>query len=187
MSADPPPYPRPPADADFNPYTSRLIDADSTWFIGRRSHLVPMLQGVSASSPISFAIRGARGIGETAMLKDLCDPKGASLRFKETLLIYRPDQKEQRLEFLYFDAYNLAPKELFKGLLARLLKIPAAVDLPAALHEKAWSAASIEELKSALADILENLAEKTVRLAICLDHFDKAYKELDYENDNFLR
>ncbi|MCI0519728.1 MAG: helix-turn-helix domain-containing protein [Chloroflexi bacterium] len=174
--------------APLNPYTQRLIDPAPESFIGRRSHLEPILRGVSASAPVSFAIRGARGIGETAMLKDMCDLKGASVRYKEALLLYMPDQEQRRLAFLYLDVYNSTPDDLFKHLLARLIKHPeVARRLPAEMLEEAQVSLTPEAVKTALQVILENLAEQTVRLAVCLDHFDNAYKGLKYSDDNFLR
>jgi hypothetical protein len=52
---------------------------------------------------------------------------------------------------------------------------------------QAESGETTPEIRQALLDEFQALHDREVRLAICLDHFDKAFQSMTYDDDVFLR
>lgn len=170
-----------------NPFSPLLVTFRPDRFFGRRSDIELILYGISAPEPRSFAVHGLKTIGKTTLLKYLGEPRGALTQYASLLLEYGPGRTGQ-LVFKRIDFYNITGSEvlptLYKALIgSKEIYESLATDLITDLPEGADKSA----IKTALLKILPALRTEHVRLVICLDHFDKAFQSMAYEDDVFLR
>ena len=170
-----------------NPFTQMMVAFAPQRFYGRRYEVALILQGVSSREPRSFALYGARIIGKTALLKYLCDPDGAIAAPDAALVDYGPG-RSGTLKFLYVDCYYIEQDALLATLYERLLSISEfqrAAD--PGIASECRVAEALPKIKDDLVNAFRALQSQNVRLTVCLDHFDKTFQSMRYEDDAFLR
>jgi hypothetical protein len=69
----------------------------------------------------------------------------------------------------------------------RLLTVPEFKRTMDSAVSEVLPSAPLPEIKDALLYALRALSEQKIRLIICLDHFDRAFQSMEYEDDAFLR
>jgi len=163
-----------------------LATFDPQMFFGRKSDIVPILQGVSSKNRSSFAIHGIRTIGKTSLLRYLCDPQGAVAKYGSVLGEYGPG-RNGKLQFCYIDFYVVRPNVihgLYRGLLSseEVRRITALSSI-----EETDEHIPKPVLKELLEDALQTICNEGTRLVICMDHFDSALESMEAEDEVFLR
>lgn len=170
-----------------NPFSQLLVAFVPDRFFGRRADIEPILYGVSASEPRSFAIHGLKTIGKTTLLKYLGEPRGALTKYAPLLIEYGPGRTNE-LAFRYIDFYNIENNAVLPKLYKELVEAKEIREiLDSDFVTPLETDADKSTTKAALQKVLQALRNENVRLVICLDHFDKAFRSMAYEDDVFLR
>jgi hypothetical protein len=168
-----------------NPFSKSLVTFTPDTFFGRRAEIEIILQGVCGVVPRSFVLHGNRTTGKTTLLSYLCQPEGLR-RDNPNLWAENIPEKFGRLEFIYIDFYNITEDQALLFLWSNLVKnksIIEALDSPSTPDKNI----SKRDAKASIQRICQDLNEHGFRLVICIDHFDKAYRSLDLDDEGFLR
>lgn len=168
-----------------NPFSKMMVSFDPENLFGHRAEVQTILQGVCAKSPRSFVLHANRAIGKTALLHYLCHPNGAVAHYQDLLGEFAP-QRNNRLEFIYADYYNVSGDEAISVLYSQMIKNKRVIET-LNMQPTSGTLSSKPEAKREIRDICERLQDMDTRLVICIDHFDKAYRSLILEDDRFLR
>ncbi len=171
-----------------NPFSSMLVTFDPRNFFGRRLHVKQILQGVSSAEPRSFAVHGIKTIGKTSLLKYLCAPEGARAKYKDALVKYGPGRSGE-LEIRCFDFYAVEGEAVLPTLYEELMSVEQVRRTVATFPfpEVESEAIQPQEARGKLRQLFHALQDQRVRLVICLDHFDRAFQSMEYDDDVFLR
>jgi len=165
-----------------------LISCVPQHFYGRQTEVDFILQGISAEEPRSFVINGPRKMGKSVLLHFLRHADGATRKLGSSLAKFQPGMSDSPLFFFYFDAYKLLADPILAalpGLLTRsrdfvermgedAVKIPTGKADPAALWE--WTL-----------NLFQQAAHRNIRLVLIFDHFDEAYRAMDYATEIHFR
>ncbi|MCK6630101.1 MAG: winged helix-turn-helix domain-containing protein [Anaerolineae bacterium] len=179
--------------SQINPFALMLVSLTPEYFFGRQADIELILEGVSAIEPRSFSIHGIKTIGKTSLLKYLCDPKGARVKYGANLLNYGLNSLTE-LEFVYVDCYGVDNSiKMFNAVYRELQKL--GVHQGKEIIQNSINTFPIFEsdlenkpkIKQNLGKVLEDLRAKNTRLVICLDHFSRAFYNLENEDHLFLR
>ena len=144
------------------------------------------MQGISYSEPRSFAINGLISIGKTTLASYIHNRDGAAIKYRDFLSIFQPGHGNNSLLTVYLDLYKKSGDQIFESLLEKLEAFP---ELGEILFDQSIEKERLtkREYKEILSQKLQILDQKKVRLVVCLDHFDKAFETLSYDDDVFLR
>jgi hypothetical protein len=155
-----------------NPYHKRL-SASSAQIIGRRDILWTLLDGISGRTPQSYMLVGLRGMGTTALLRCIAglNEQDAENLCRELRLRDRQPAKTLRvyIDFAEFSGEEPVPHWL-------LYKM-AGHELLREFHPP--SAEEAQRPVRAMIDILDACRENGLRVALLLDHLDRALAGMD--------
>ena len=168
-----------------NPFSAMLASLEPNRFYGRGAEIESILRGISACDPRSYAIVGPKTIGTTSLLKHLAYAIRED-RYQPALVEYgRVTDDENALQFMYVDLYSREGPTVLGLLLTELGEwIRRQEDIQLKV---APGADGNEAVRAALQGIFRALADYRLRLVICLDHFDKPFRTMDFADDVFLR
>jgi len=171
-----------------NPYTQMSISTVPERFFGRRGEIEFLLRGITSEEPQSFAINGLKKLGKTSLIQYLRHPDGATKKYSQLLTNYQTGLGPGKLAFLYFDTYKQQGAKVLADLPVRLGRLPELTErLDGILEFPHEQFSTAEETRNFLKQCFQLAADKNLRIVICLDHFDDAYKSLDYDTDIFFR
>ena len=159
-----------------NPYTEILASSRGKRFFGRRSIIAKIVQGVTAKDPKSFSIRGNKAIGKTILLKFLC--RETDILKSEYPSLSLEYKLGENVRFVYVDLDRIVEDKEPIPYLYRKIK-------EALGNEEAEETAEPESKR--LHNLFRSYGKRNVRLVVCLDHFDRAYKSMTHEDEYFLR
>ncbi len=168
-----------------NPFSYLLATFDPRMFFGRKSDIIPILQGLSSRNHSSFAIHGIRTIGKTSLLKYLCDPQGAVAHYEPVLSHYGPG-RNGKLHFCYLDFYIMGPDVVY-GLYRGLLNCDEVRRVTGLSSVADADEVAKPEIKKLLENVLQTLYREGVKLVVCMDHLDSAVESMEVEDEVFLR
>lgn len=188
-----------------NPFSQMLVSLQLDRFYGRRAEVSAIVRGVSASAPRSFAIDGIKTIGKTSLaqhVQAICANPVQAEGYQGDFEVYgRPGGKP-----LFFHCINCAYRDaesclctlvedlLAKRELAQLIDPDIVRAVQSRLQPAPSEVAASPErgglsvgLKDALNLLLRALARADIRLVVCLDDFDAAFRSLSRDDSIFLR
>ncbi len=168
-----------------NPFSAMLASLEPNRFFGRVAEIESILRGISASDPRSYAIVGPKTIGTTSLVKHLAYAVRED-RYQAALVDYgRVTDHGNTLHFMYVDLYSREGDEVLRILLTELRDWVRKQDGIRIKEPPDSEDRSV--VRAEVQDIFRALADHPLRLVICLDHFDDAFRSMSVKDDVFLR
>lgn len=165
---------------NYNPYSQMLTAFDNQRIFGRDEEISAVLRSVTGNIASTIGLYGLKTIGKTSLLKLLCHPETLE-QYKSTIRASgrRGHGGPTDFDFVYIDLYHVSGADVVPTIY-EVLKLYVA-------PQPTMSEQNEEAVRRELTRICQETAYEKRRIIICLDHFDRAFKDMPDQDDKTLR